>query len=123
MRITTYDPQPDNLRLVKQTVEDQFGDEETGWDDWEEGDGRYLYEYVATDQLCAGETEEAFATRVAHAVWDANGAYCEVVVSALCLEDLPREEHTRGREEFKRWVETEELLAKELANENSGHGS
>lgn len=103
MRITIYDPQPRNLRAVKRAVEAEFGDDETAWNDWDEADGRHLFEYTATDNLGAGGTEDSFANRVAHAVWDANDAFCEVVVSALCLEDLPREEHTRGKEEFERW--------------------
>lgn len=37
--------------------------------------------------LVGGETEDEFARRLAHAVWNAHGAYCPVTVSATYLED------------------------------------
>jgi len=122
MRITICDPNPDKLRLVKRAVEGEFGDDETAWDDWVESDDRHLHAYVATEHLCGGETEEGFTTRVAHAVWEANGAYCEIRVSALCLEDLPYAAHARNEEDFHRWVEAEDLPAKELTDESATPG-
>ncbi len=52
--------------------------------------------------LGGGETAEEFADRLALAVWTANGCYCEVKVCSTYMEDLPQDEHRRGRKEFGR---------------------
>ena len=45
--------------------------------------------------LCGGESEEEFATRLAEAIWVANKGRCRVQVGATCLENMPREVHIR----------------------------
>ena len=56
--------------------------------------------------LCGGEAEEEFASRLIPAVWKANGAYCVVTVNMTCMEDLPYEEYTLGKEAYKELLDT-----------------
>jgi hypothetical protein len=53
-------------------------------------------------QLCGGETEEEFTERLSLAVWQANGAFCEVVVDATYLEELPYETHYLDEDDYAR---------------------
>ena len=57
----------------------------------------------AEGALCSGETEEEFADRIAGAVWEANGGYCQVTVCATYLEPPPCEEHVRDERDFEAW--------------------
>ena len=52
--------------------------------------------------LCGGESEEEFSQRVARAIWQANGGYCEVTVKATYLDGLPYETYFFGPGEYKR---------------------
>ena len=52
--------------------------------------------------LCGGESEEEFADRIAGAVWKVNGSYCEVMVTATYLDELPYEVHTRDESDYTR---------------------
>jgi hypothetical protein len=52
--------------------------------------------------LCGGESEEEFSQRLARAVWQANGGYCEVTVKATYLDELPYETYFFGPQEYKR---------------------
>lgn len=54
--------------------------------------------------LAGGETEEEFADRIAETIWKANGAYCEIEVGAVYLEELPCDYHIRSEEDYKRFV-------------------
>jgi hypothetical protein len=56
----------------------------------------------AQSQLCGGEAEEEFVDRLAVAIWQANGRYCEVSVDAVYLESLPYESYLRGESDYKR---------------------
>ena len=44
--------------------------------------------------LGGGESEKEFALRLARAIWNANEAYCKVVVECFYLEDLPYQRYT-----------------------------
>jgi hypothetical protein len=55
-------------------------------------------------QLCGGETEEEFTERLSLAVWRANGAFCEVVVDATYMEELPHETHCLDEDDYARLV-------------------
>jgi len=59
------------------------------------------------DQLCAGEGEEEFVHRLAKAVWKANGAYCDVEVQAIYLDDLPTETYELDEDAYDRLMEGE----------------
>lgn len=56
----------------------------------------------AEGHLFGGETEQHFADRLAKAIWEANGAYCKVLVRAIYLENLPCEEHAMGEDDYSR---------------------
>jgi len=53
--------------------------------------------------LTGGESEQAFARRVSHAIWRANGAYCSVDVRCVYLEDPPTETYTFDEEDYDKW--------------------
>ena len=57
----------------------------------------------AEGALCGGEREEEFAGRIAGAVWEANGGYCQVTVRATYLEALPCGSHVRDERDFEAW--------------------
>ena len=50
--------------------------------------------------LVGGETDDAFARRLARAIWGANGAYCSVSVAATYLEELPCETYCPGEDDY-----------------------
>jgi len=55
--------------------------------------------------LCGGESEEEYAAKVAKAVWKANdGRFCQVCVKATYLEELPFDEYTFDRQDFKKMM-------------------
>lgn len=54
--------------------------------------------------LGGGETEEEFTDHIAGEIWESNGEFCKVLVTATYLEDLPSEEHERGLQDYKKWL-------------------
>jgi hypothetical protein len=62
----------------------------------------------AQDSLCGGESEEEFVERLSLAIWRANGSYCQVVVDATFLENLPYETHTLDETDYVRLIQTGE---------------
>ena len=54
------------------------------------------------DTLGGGESEEEFTERLSLAVWKANGEYCEVVVDATYLDDLPYQTHCLDEVDYDR---------------------
>jgi hypothetical protein len=54
------------------------------------------------DSLGGGESEEEFTERLSLAVWKANGEYCEVVVDATYLDDLPYQTHCLDEVDYDR---------------------
>lgn len=60
----------------------------------------------AENWLCGGETENQFAERLARLVWQANDAFCQVQVEAICLENLPCEEFAFDESSYRRLVPT-----------------
>ena len=55
--------------------------------------------------LCGGESEEQFTERLSVAIWRANGGFCEVVVNATYLEELPYETHTLDQDDYDRLIQ------------------
>jgi len=76
--------------------------EEWTFDAWDDHDG--VLRSCADGCLCAGETEEEFADRLAKAIWKANGAFCPVEVQATYLDQLPYEEHCRNEDDYVRLI-------------------
>jgi hypothetical protein len=78
--------------------------EQWPFDDWwfqDEG----TMQSSAQDYLCGGLSEEEFTERLGAAIWRANGDFCEVVVSATFLEELPYEIHTLDQADYERLIE------------------
>jgi hypothetical protein len=71
---------------------------------WGGGDLDSELHASAESSLCGGEGEEEFADRLARAVWEANGGFCEVTVDATYLESLPFETHWRDEDDYERLV-------------------
>ena len=67
--------------------------------------GRGDMQASAPDWLCGGETEEQFTERLSVAIWRANGGFCEVVVNATYLEELPYETHTLDQDDYDRLIQ------------------
>lgn len=58
------------------------------------------------DNLCAGMADDEMAARLAHAVWAANGAYCEVEVWSTFLDVVPPSDvHTWNTGDYQEWQE------------------
>jgi hypothetical protein len=76
--------------------------DEWPFEEWSDSDEK-LTAY-AEDSLGGGETEEEFTERLSLAVWQANGAYCEVSVDATYLESLPYETHCLNEADYTRLI-------------------
>ena len=50
--------------------------------------------------LAGGISEEEMADAIIKAVWEANGAYCRVTVSATYMENLPHESYSYDRDKY-----------------------
>ena len=48
---------------------------------------------MGESSLCGGEGEQEFAQRLARAIWQAQGGYCQVIVTATYLESRPHEDY------------------------------
>ena len=82
-------------KQVKKAVRSQWNVETIG------GRGRDAF-MAGEGSLCGGESEAEFSERLARAVWQANGGYCEVLVRATSFEALPYETHYFGRGDYKK---------------------
>jgi hypothetical protein len=58
---------------------------------------------VSEGYLCGGESEDAFVERLSRAIWEANGEYCGVRITAIYLEDQPTTEYDCDREQYDAW--------------------
>jgi hypothetical protein len=73
-----------------------------GFNDWYDQDDALTAS--ADGNLCGGESEEEFTERLSLAVWQANGAYCQVSVDATFLECLPRETYCLDEADYTRLI-------------------
>lgn len=90
-------------RKNKQAIKHAANDEWASFaDDWFEHDN--VLTAHGEGSLCGGERDDEFATRLTHAIWQTNGAFCEVVVTATYLEDLPHEQYSLSSEDYKRFI-------------------
>ena len=71
---------------------------------WSSGEGDL--QASASDWLCGGESEEQFTERFSVAIWRANNGYCEVMVNATYLEELPYESHTLDQDDYDRLIQS-----------------
>ena len=73
-----------------------------GFADWyDQGDALTA---SAEGNLCGGESEEEFAERLSVAVWQANGAYCQVSLDATFLECRPHESYCLNEADYARLI-------------------
>ena len=79
-------------------------EEEWPFEDWWSSDER-RHASVRAGLICGGETEEQFTERLSVAIWRANGGFCEVVVNATYLEELPYEIHTLDQADYERLIQ------------------
>ena len=94
------------------TTEQREKIEEAAAEEWEfdhwfwNDDGDYG---MCTQQnnLCLGESEKEFSTRIARAIWKVAG-YVQVTVYATCLENLPYNLHTMEEDDYNTWKNQEE---------------
>jgi hypothetical protein len=92
--------------------------DEWEFDNWNFHDGNLTAS--ADGKLCGGETEEAFAERLAKAVWAANGGYCEVEVNATYLEELPCETHCLDEDDYARLLSATDKPIETQEGHNNG---
>ncbi len=60
---------------------------------------------TGVDDLGGGMADDEFATRLAQAVWVANGAYCEVEVQSTDLDAAPPSTiHGWNEDEYREWL-------------------
>jgi hypothetical protein len=87
---------PEKEDQIKTAAEEEwpFGD----W--WSTGEGDIHASAQST--LSGGESEEQFTERLSVAVWRADRSFCEVMVNATYLEDLPYETHTLDENDYAR---------------------
>jgi len=52
-----------------------------------------------------GRSEEQFTERLSVAIWRANDGFCEVVVNATYLEELPYEIHSLDQTDYARLIQ------------------
>lgn len=55
-------------------------------------------------QLCGGETEQEFVDRMAKAIWRANGAFCEIEIQTVHLDDHLHDCHLVDQEDYERII-------------------
>lgn len=67
---------------------------------------------IGDGYLTAGCTEEQYAEDTAKDVWEANGGYCFVIITATYLGDLPFEKYTFDAKAY------EELVTNAKSNES-----
>ena len=101
MAVTIYGHKPNRKKAIVKAAKEEwpFAPFEPGAD--EEGNHLALWSRGESN-LCGGESEEEFTTRLSRAIWEANGGYCRVAVDACCLEDTPTERHELDEDAYRR---------------------
>ena len=61
---------------------------------------------VAEGSLCGGESKDEFTERLTHAIWKANRAFCNVLITAVYLEDLPHEDHELSEDDYAKFIKS-----------------
>jgi hypothetical protein len=97
VEISGYDAEKESQ--IKQAAGNQWPFED--W--WSSGEGDLRAS--AQDSLCGGESEEQFTERLSVAIWRANGGFCEVVVNATYLDELPYEIHSLDQADYDRLIQ------------------
>jgi hypothetical protein len=112
VEISGYDP--DKASEIQAAAEREWP-----FSDWwlagNEDESEPKMQASAEHSLAGGESEEEFTERLSLAIWRANGGFCEVVVSATFLENLPYEIHTLDEDDYERLMKAN---TGEMSHEN-----
>ena len=110
MHITVEDYiHPDKQEDIAAAIKKEWDyDEDIEGIGFYENDGVPSISVISDGNLCAGETEEEFVKCIREAVWEANGAYCSVEVTATCLEYMPCELYGSTEEEYNEYKKQQE---------------
>ena len=102
VEISGYDP--DKASEIQAAAEREWP-----FSDWwlagDEDESEPKMQASAEHSLAGGESEEEFTERLSLAIWRANGGYCEVIVNATFLENLPYEIHTLDQADYERLIQ------------------
>jgi len=102
--VNEHDPSNTKAIIKRLYGESPFDDHDIK----EDGAGKGADELWFTGQfnLTGGEGEDEYASRLFHAVWEANNdEWCFVNVEATYLEELPYNEYTGSEWDYERWME------------------
>lgn len=93
---------------IQQACFEEWSFEQSDWFCFERHtDGMRCMEATAQGNLCGGEDEGEFASRISKVIWKANGAFCPVTVNAVYMEDLPYESYTMDEDDYAKAMEVE----------------
>ena len=95
MTVIVSEPKSDKTAAIQQAAAGQWD-----FDDWHESDGQ-MFGY-GEGRLGGGESEEEFADRLAKAIWNANGGFCEIELRTTYLDDLPYVDYCLGEDDYER---------------------
>ena len=112
MHLRVYGANPDRVDAIKDAAAGEWPFED--WHAVEYPDNPASFGSSGRDNLCGGEGDKEFAERLARAIWETNGGYCEVEVRATYLENLPCETYSFDEDEY------EELVGQEGKAEKPG---
>ena len=99
---------PERALDIKEAAEAEWPFDVDDWLPCGDPDDLTAFEVSATGELYAATTEQELAHRLIRAIWEANGGYCQVDVSATRLEDMPYETYRLDRDDYERMVEKAE---------------
>ena len=102
--ISVQGANPARATEIKEAAEAEWPFDADDWEPYGHPDDLTAFQASATGNLCAVLTEQELAHRLIRAIWTANGAYCEVEVSATRLEDMPYEDYRLDRDDFERMI-------------------
>lgn len=91
-------PDPTRLREIEIAAEKEWP-----FDEWIWLEDQKLISSFAESSLSGGEDEKEFAGRLTKAIWKANGQYCQALISATCLDDLPTNLYELTEVDFADW--------------------
>jgi hypothetical protein len=97
MRVEVRGSNKDKLAAIKATICQEWNIT----DSYTNGETEEAFS--GEGNLGGGESEEDFTQRVSRAIWEANGEYCEVGVTAVYLEDPPTQYHQLKESDYDSW--------------------
>lgn len=99
MHVEITDYTPDKSNAIQNAANEEWSSFAGDWNEQNNTLSAY-----GEASLCGGESEDEFATRLTHAIWRANGAFCDITVTATYLQDLPCEMYTLSSEDYESFV-------------------